>query len=214
MAQETEIKLILPPSDLDTIAGLPFIKTAEKTGEYELLNRYFDTPDLALTHYKIALRIRQAGQYFIQTLKTQGVSSQGLHQRKEWEWPLSEDALDPSRLYEAEWPTDLSINDLGTRLEKIFSTDFNRTVWMVNLSSGEIEVALDVGCVSVEGPDGELLTDPICELELELKKGDVDWLLSVADEMRKAMPALEPSDISKAQRGYQLYEQAKKYHTL
>lgn len=214
MAQETEIKLTLPPSSLDAVPRLPFIKSAEKIGEYELINRYFDTPDLVLTHNKIALRIRQAGQYFIQTLKTQGVSSQGLHLRKEWEWPLSEDALDSSRLYEADWPAGLVISELDSRLEKIFSTDFNRTVWMIKHPNGEIEVALDVGRASVEGLDGMLLTDPICELELELKKGDVDWLLSIANDMRRAMPELEPSDISKAQRGYQLYEQTKKHHTL
>ncbi|HCL37363.1 MAG TPA: CYTH domain-containing protein, partial [Marinobacter hydrocarbonoclasticus] len=41
-----------------------------------------------------ALRVRQAGDRYIQTLKTQGEFVNGAHRRQEWEWDLPGPDLD------------------------------------------------------------------------------------------------------------------------
>ena len=72
-----------------------------------------------------------------------------------------------------------------------------------------MEIALDQGEVSYTTTAGDNYVDEICELELELKEGSVEQLLSIVAELMAEFPELQPSDISKAQRGFQLYYQAK-----
>jgi inorganic triphosphatase YgiF len=70
----------------------------EAGGQIELRNIYFDTPDFILNRQRMALRVRQKGSRFIQTLKTQGEFIDGGHRRMEWEWPLATAELDLSLL--------------------------------------------------------------------------------------------------------------------
>ncbi|MGV8378280.1 inorganic triphosphatase, partial [Pseudomonas aeruginosa] len=59
---------------------------------------------------------------------------------------------------------------------------------------------LDLGKV-VAGDNQE----EICELDLELRQGDAAALLELAAELAADLPQM-PSDISKAQRGYRLFD--------
>ncbi len=63
-----------------------------------------------------------------------------------------------------------------------------------------MEAALDLGKV-VAGDNQE----EICELELELRQGDAAALLELAAELAADLP-LMPCDISKAERGYRLFD--------
>jgi len=63
-----------------------------------------------------------------------------------------------------------------------------------------IEAALDLGHVVVGKQKEE-----ICELELELREGEPAALLELAAELAATL-ALMPCDISKAERGYRLYD--------
>ena len=65
-----------------------------------------------------------------------------------------------------------------------------------------IEAALDLGKV-VAGKQEE----EICELELELRQGEPEALLELAIELAADL-ALMPCDISKAERGYRLFDPA------
>ena len=56
--------------------------------------------------------------------------------------------------------------------------------------------------------DGQQRSTPICEIELELKHGEVGALHSLADVLRERIPNLTADNVSKAQRGYQLYNAA------
>ena len=76
---------------------------------------------------------------------------------------------------------------------------FSRTAWLLRGKGGaQIEVALDVGAV-VAGERSQ----PICEIELELKSGQPDALFALALEWAAAFDCL-PFDISKAERGVRL----------
>jgi inorganic triphosphatase YgiF len=157
----------------------------------------------------VALRVRRQGERFIQTLKTRGQSIDGLHQRGEWEWDLASEHLDPSLLGADIWPTELAAPDQMT-LVPVFTTDFTRRLWWLTFDGAEIEVALDLGEVVCDCADGRHLTDPISELELELKSGPADALFALAQRLAEQVE-LQPGDISKAQRGYRLFSQCSQH---
>jgi triphosphatase len=210
MATETEIKLLVPAQVINQIAHLPLICAGRCEGQKRLINWYFDTSDLRLSVNKMALRIREQDGVYIQTLKTKGQSVNGLHQRGEWEWIVDKPVLDLALLKETGLPMVDELFAPATQLQVIFSTHFDRTIWMVELpeTATVIEVALDQGEVSYTSPEGRIWVDKICELELELKSGSVDALLAIAEQLTTAIPELTPGNISKAERGYSLFEQA------
>jgi len=203
MAQETELKLAIDQRDIATLQQYMAQIEAEYQGVKQLENCYFDTPEKNLARNKVALRIRSVDGLYIQTLKTQGRSDVGLHQRKEWEWQISSPQLDFVLLQQAEWPEALDSPDIRAAIAEDFSTDFRREQWLVKVDGAVIELVLDQGVVSAQGLHGEASVDPLCELELELKQGSVEQLFIVAAELSEKL-SLQPLDISKAERGYRL----------
>lgn len=205
MATETELKLRLDSEDVAALRQHPLLQQADHRAPQTLFNTYYDTPALDLAKARVALRIRRQGERYIQTLKTRGQSINGLHQRGEWEWDLDAAQLDPTRLSAEIWPAALpAAAELS--LLPVFTTDFEREIWLLDYAGAHIEVALDRGAVLYSG-EGVQLEDPIMELELELKSGDADALLKLADALASELP-LHPFDLSKAQRGYALFRQA------
>lgn len=204
MAIETELKLRLDTADVAALKAHPLLRQAAHTPPQTLKNTYYDTADLSLAGAKVALRIRSQGVRFIQTLKTRGQSVNGLHQRGEWEWELPQAVLEPERLSADIWPEALP-PAATLALVPVFTTDFERETWLLDYAGARIEVALDQGAVHCEY-EGVALSDPIMELELELKSGEAEALLQLADVLSAAV-SLSPFDISKAQRGYALFQQ-------
>src|SRR5690554_6776010 len=95
MAVELEIKLTLSErAQAQALEWLLAQPEAKPGGQKLLVNRYYDTPDAALNRARAALRVRQSGNRYIQTLKTQGEFVDGAHRRREWEWPLPGPELD------------------------------------------------------------------------------------------------------------------------
>jgi triphosphatase len=208
MAREIELKLSIDPQQAAAFMALPLLAESDSGACQRLNNQYFDTPDRLLAQHRVALRIREQGGRYIQTLKTQGSSQGGLHQRNEWEWDLPTPELDYSLLATADWPEALQGSEVQRCIVPAFSTDFERTSWMLRPQSagGEqavIELVLDRGRVSATPAGAAAVTTALCELELELKQGSAADLYSVAMILAEAVPVLL-SDISKAERGYRL----------
>lgn len=205
MPTETEIKLRASRATLAALCEHPLLKKRNKSGwhTHELLNQYFDTADHALADAKVALRLRRDGDQVIQTLKSRGQSVAGLSERNEWDWYLETAGLDISKLDDSCWPASLASLDKNN-LQPIFSTDFTRDkadlVWGRGKGKVAIEAALDLGQVCA----GER-QEEICELELELRAGEPASLLELAIELAADLP-LMPCDISKAERGYRLFD--------
>ncbi len=197
MTKETELKLRISPQSLPALTQ--FLNTqARPLSHSTLKNWYLDTPAAVLSSARAALRIRQHGDGYEQTLKTRGQSQAGIHQRGEWNWPLTSPQLDSVVLQSAEvaehWPASIDIAELG----EIFTTHFKRQAWLWQLDGCEAEVVLDQGEVS-----SGCKTLPLCEVELELKQGDAAGLWAMALQLAEQAP-LWLSDISKAERGYRL----------
>ncbi|NWA07407.1 CYTH domain-containing protein [Pseudomonas gingeri] len=205
MQKETEIKLRVSRETLAALREHPLLKKRNKSGweRRELTNQYFDTPERDLAKAKVALRLRRDGEEVIQTLKTRGQSVAGLSERNEYDWHLPKAKLDVKKLDGECWPAALAELDKKT-LKPIFTTDFVREraeiAWGRGKSKVVIEAALDLGFV-VAGKQKE----EICELELELREGEPAALLELAAELAEKL-ALMPCDISKAERGYRLFD--------
>src|SRR5690606_41584770 len=113
--------------------------------------------------------------------------------------------LDLTPLDDSCWPASLASLD-HLLLQPVFTIDLQRTKALLNWEHEgkpvQVEVALDQGQVLADGRG-----EPICELELELRSGPVVALLELATSL-SADIALIPCDISKAERGYRLYDPA------
>ncbi|WP_413111175.1 CYTH domain-containing protein [Thaumasiovibrio sp. DFM-14] len=199
METEIELKLFVSEhfSDILTkkIEQLKILQQARR----ELGNIYFDTPDKQLRQHDIGLRIRRFDDVSVQTLKTAGRVVAGLHQRPEYNAELVGDAIDLSLHPKDAWPDTLNVAQLQAELQPIFSTNFTRQQWLVALDDGsQVEIAFDVGEV-IAGDK----TDPICEVELELKSGQAEALFSLARQLC-AEGGMRLGNLSKAARGYRL----------
>ncbi len=209
---ETELKLQLAPAHVGRLRRNPALAKSVCT-EVEIDNVYFDTHDRLLQRHRMALRVRQVGRRWLQTLKAGGMSSGALSRRGEWETPArvvrGQGRLDLARLSHSPLPDLLKKRKNRARLAAVFSTQVRRTQWIVERGDAVIEVALDVGEINAEGR--ARLREPICEVELELKRGAPAALLDLAHELidvgGKAAPVLTPVARSKAERGYQLAAQ-------
>ena len=186
MNKETEIKLRVSRETLAALRDHPLLKKRNKSGwqRCELFNQYFDTPSRDLAGARVALRLRRDGEQVIQTLKSRGQSVAGLSERNEWDWYLKKAKLDTKLLNDDCWPASLAELDKKS-LQPIFTTDFVREkaeiAWGRGKAKTVIEAALDLG--KVIAGEGE---EEICELAADLP--------------------LMPCDISKAERGYRLFD--------
>jgi triphosphatase len=193
---EIELKLTLPQHQvaafLKRMAG-----RRSAPVQQDLVTRYFDTPEFALSALGVAIRVRRVGRRWLQTLKTEGVRQGGLSRRAEYEMPVVRSTPDWSR-FPAEALAYVP-EALRDRVVPVFETRFHRTAWQLKGKGGaQIEVALDVGEVQA----GKR-SQPICEIELELKAGQPEVLFALALEWAGAFDCL-PFDISKAERGVRL----------
>lgn len=199
MAVETELKLRIAPEQLARLKRHELLKTHSLTRPVtrRLYNIYYDTARLDLHGSGMALRLRHAGRQWLQTLKGGGSVQAGLHQRNEWEVPVSSAKLDFSSLQAAEWDKHLP-RPLRKKLRPVFVTDFSRTSRMLLWQDAEIELCMDQGEVSTEQHRTQ-----ICELELELKSGEPRQLFELALAILEIVP-FELEVVSKAEQGYRL----------
>lgn len=208
MGMEREIKLALAADQIDAATRWFVARTGTAGRPIALANIYFDTPALTLARSKSALRLRHTPDGWLQTFKTAGNASAGMHSRHEWEMPVAGEKLEIDALLHAcDEPTvAAALRGAAPDLIELFRTNFTRTLWQVAHNGATVEAAIDQGDV-IAKVDGKTRRAPILEVELELKSGDEAALHALADELRAKVPGLAPDDVSKAQRGYRLREQ-------
>ncbi|MDP9893549.1 inorganic triphosphatase YgiF [Variovorax boronicumulans] len=208
-AMEIEFKFQIPPDRLKAVETALRRGTVVRT---RLQARYFDTADQALAAEGIVLRLRKEGRRWVQTVKATGDNA--LH-RLEHNVDLgtaatggASPAIDPQRHQGT---------PVGERLAKVLaasgaplverqSTDIvrlTRDVRVTGPGGAVVEMALDVGKVVAYAGTPEQCESPVCELELELKRGDVQGLVSLARRWSQ-QHGLWFSTVSKAERGARL----------
>jgi len=197
VTREVELKLELETADVDRILTAPVLADVAASTD-EQTSTYFDTPNRVLRKAGLSLRVRTIGARRIQTIKAESASAAGLFSRPEWEIPIEADrpvvdaAEDPFRSL-------VSAQDLR-RLEPIFRVTVSRQTRTLEQSDAKIELVLDRGKI-VAGRQ----SIPICELELELKKGRPAAVFALARALDAVAP-LRLSALSKPQRGHRLLD--------
>jgi triphosphatase len=203
MQNEIELKLRIDSTDVLRLRRHAAFRRhlSGKPITRRLVSIYYDTPDLQLLKMKISLRVRRMSGRFFQAVKGSGHSLAGLHQRMEWEDIIAHNRPDFTKITEPSLAKIFADQNLRDALQPIFLTDVKRTEWQLTYEDGTaIEVALDLGQLEV-GPHSE----PISEVELELKKGEASRLFELAALLQQTIP-LQIENISKAERGYRHFQ--------
>ncbi len=202
--REVELKLAATSEAMDTLIASPLLRGHARSSlrSRQLVTTYYDTDDHRLSRRQLALRVRQAGRKFVQTLKTASEGRGAATVRGEWEVELPEPTPqltafnDPAVL-------DLTGLILPDELQPTFQTRFRRQAMLVewpdaNRQPAQIEIAFDRGSIRAGSAES-----PICELELELKRGEPRALFELAQSLREIAPLrLQLQD--KAARGFGL----------
>lgn len=202
MSLEQEIKLsVLTESRLD-LKQLDWLM-ANVVGAVEqvhLANTYFDTPGKELKQFGVGLRLREINGRWLQTVKSHGEVIDGLHQRQEWEQPVAGAAFDLSGLKQTALAPLVENEVLWSTLKPLFTTDFDRQIYQLECDGSQIELAYDRGVVKAGN-----LQQPLHEIELELKRGDIATCRQLAQQLQTELP-LEYNAKSKAESGYDIYQ--------
>lgn len=195
---EIEFKLSCTPEIANRLSRQLTRLTGAPPHRLQLKNTYFDTPNQDLRANGAALRIRRQGPLSLQTVKCVGQTSGGMSSRPEWETPYT-GHFDFSQI------SDSAVKALLETLARLpgyratLTTDFNRSIWEWKPDTDTcIELMLDRGHIRAGGKE-----EPICELELELVKGDPAQLIALVAQLGTLAP-LFPAPLSKASRGSQL----------
>jgi triphosphatase len=195
---EIELKLLAEPDALARLHEAPVVtRHARNGGVVRRLDAvYYDTPDRTLYRNGLSLRVRRSGSRYIQTLK-RVLPDGGNFARQEWECPVETVAPDLGRLPAAELGD--TIDPAAARaLVPVFTTKVRRRTRRLDLAEAEVEIAFDEG--TIEAGDRR---EPLSEVELELKRGDVGVLYDIGAELLDIAP-LRVGTVSKADRGYGL----------
>lgn len=193
---EQELKLHVPTASRQAV--LREVKQREAT-RLRLHAMYFDTPERELARARIAIRLRQEGPDWVQTLKMPGADAIS---RIEMNHPRPGPVLDLS-VYagtEVEGPLSSIKGELGLRYE----TDVQRLLRKIRTRHGTVELAYDTGILRAGA-----LELPISELEFELVSGRPAAIFAAARgwQQRHAL-ILDPR--SKSERGDALAQLAQR----
>lgn len=198
MSIETELKLHVSAEHLSKLRRHSFVRTltSGRARTQKLTSIYYDTSDLALHRHAMALRLRNVGKQWIQTLKGGGQVSAGLHQRNEWEAPVPSERLDFDVLKECGGKLPHGVRH---HLRPVFITDFSRNIRLVEYEGAQIELCMDSGEIRAGHQ-----SYPISEVELELKSGEPRQLFKLAMALLDIVP-MRVEQTSKAEYGYRLF---------
>ncbi|HEY6993688.1 MAG TPA: CHAD domain-containing protein [Xanthobacteraceae bacterium] len=196
--KEIEIKLGLPATSLARLKKIPLLRALKAPPKRETqVSVYFDTDKHTLRKKGLMLRVRRVGSRYVQTIKATGNS--GLFERDEWEGEIASEMPD-LRLARGTALEPLLSDKFCRQLRPMFETRVRRTTYPI--ADGERDIALTLD-------KGEIATgrrsEPLCEIELELKRGNGTELFDLARELTSALPA-QLAFKSKSERGYELLE--------
>src|SRR5215510_3247533 len=177
--KEMEVKLEVAPARVASLEKIPLVRALKarprRTTEISV---YFDTDKHKLRKKGLLLRVRRIGNRYIQTIKANGKA--GLLERSEWETEISGEEPDLS-LAEGTALAPLVNGKLRRRLRPQFETRVQRTTYPLADDRRAIALTIDRGKI-----DTGTRSAPLCEIELELKRGNATELFDVARELSAA----------------------------
>lgn len=157
---EQELKLHVPRTSRASVEKAMRRGTVKQV---QLRARYYDTPNRDLVKAGIALRVRQEGRDWVQTIKMPGAHALD---RAEFNHPLTGSDLDLS-LY-ADLPIYKKLVKLQDQLGVRYETNVRRIYRNVRSAAGLVEVSYDLGKITA----GDISL-PVSEIEFERVSGQL-----------------------------------------
>lgn len=190
---EAELKLRLAdPACLTDLLKAPLLQELAAQGpDKQLLETtYYDTAGQRLLKSRLSYRLRLADGKWTATVKADGSSDGGLHQRFEYNLPVDSPVPSITPFLDTEIGERLSTAVGEMSLEPVFSTRFERhTLDIVTPDGSSIELAVDNGDILAGDKQQKLL-----ELELELKSGQSSSLIWLGAALAEQFPLLPEQD--------------------
>src|SRR5580698_5567592 len=196
MPREIELKFSIPVARAAEIAAA--IEALAGAAPRRMTSTYYDTAKGALRRARMALRVRQTGDAFVQTLKDGG---DGALSRGEWETKVK--SLAPNLAALKRTPAARLL--AKSKLAPTFTVEVTRRTADVLESETRIELAFDQGVAKAKGQEAAF-----AELELELKAGPQWGLFALARRLAGAGD-LTLSFTTKAARGAALARPPRSY---
>ncbi|QDY69440.1 CHAD domain-containing protein [Qingshengfaniella alkalisoli] len=201
---EIELKFLIADTDAPKLRNrIKNLPGGDALGRASTLRSiYFDTDAKVLKSEGIALRLRNAGREWLQTVKAKQSRNGGLQSVLEFECAVPGGKLVIDAIEDDTLRDKIALIAASQDLVAVCETEIKRTKALIHCGDGsEVEVALDLGHVKA----GER-SEPLAELELELKSGSLSALFSLAATL---LPegGLRFSRMSKSERGYLLADE-------
>ena len=197
--REIELKLEIDREDVGSLRSIGLMHDCEPRRRRQL-TVYYDRADGFLRERGFTLRVRQADDGFVQTVKPSSESA-GLVSRAEYERPIA--SLTPDLDALADTPLAAMVEELG-ELVPTMRSEMDRTIWRAEVGGSLIQLDLDEGSVEA-GNRSQRFT----ELELELVSGDPSCLFFAAKQIADQVP-VRLGVLTKAERGARLASGAHK----
>lgn len=182
MGRELEVKYAASEDALARIAqDAAVLRLAVSEETIPMETTYFDTPLGALSAKKWMLRVRREGTRGVVTMKTAGDG------RVRGEWEYEGDTVNDAakRLCALGAPEELR-EILRAQPIPVCGAKFTRRALRLRFPDGsEAELALDSGVLFRAERQS-----PLCEMELELKRGAETAMLELAEQLAKAYDLL------------------------
>jgi inorganic triphosphatase YgiF len=196
--REVELKLEIRPEDVPRLLRCPRLRelAGGRASTRSLRSVYFDTPKLALAERGLALRVRRDGRRLVQTVKARGPARGAHFDRVEYEAAAAREEPDLDLVPDPALRARIEEATAGAPLEPVIETRIRRTRRLLRCDGAALELDLDVGELRTAAE-----SQPLCEVELELREGDPGALYDVAIELLESVP-LRISTVSKADLGY------------
>ncbi len=198
--EEVEIKLQIKNASVigDIKKYIPSLYQLGPSAVFHMSAYYYDTKELSLSKHSIVYRVRKENNNYIATIKGGDQGTDFLCRR--FEVNRRADTIKPDLTIFADIESVSKVipivnNDM---LLPIVTNNFLRQQYIIFYNSSKIELVIDQG--SIYAGNKSL---PICEMELELKRGIETDVISLADIMKNKFD-LFPSKSSKLSRGLKL----------
>lgn len=232
MEIEAKYKIMGPldPAIMTTLDLAPYtLRPAERLAHHDIV---LDTPERTISGSRHSLRLRTENGTTILTFKGPSAVEGSIHRREEIEARLpkngsaangaADTGYDAKATYDYRtWPKKVARRVEGlvgpsAVLRPLIEVVATRRTWIVERDGETIgELALDEGTILAAGDDESAAgradpgaSEPVHELEIELKQaGTLDDLAALDERMRAALP-LESEPRSKLQRGLALLNAA------
>ena len=185
--KEIELKFQVPQGKRKAVESA--VAGSQPVRRIRLQAAYFDTPGSVLAQRGMALRLRKEGRVWVQTLKAAlpdgAHMTRAEHNVTRTETGTAIPAIDPQ--LHADTPVgEALLKVLNSRkahadgpLQQVMATDIWRRARTVRVTGGTVELAFDAGVITA-GPADAPRRQPVCELEIELKSGQPQAVVSAA----------------------------------